>query len=153
MLISKRCVKNECVTSPICVDASFILRTLIYGPNSDQAINQLEVWQQSRRMLIAPTLISYEVTSTIRRYVYFKQITPEQGDMIFTHFLRLHLHLNSNQKLLALSLKLAQEFNRPTSYDTTYLALAQLRECEFWTADKRLFNAVKDKLVWVKYLE
>jgi predicted nucleic acid-binding protein len=40
----------------------------------------------------------------------------------------------------------------PRAYDTAYLALAQLRNCEFWTADKRLFNAVSGELDWVRWL-
>ena len=32
------------------------------------------------------------------------------------------------------------------------LALAQLRGCEFWTADERLYNAVSKELEWVKWV-
>ena len=33
-----------------------------------------------------------------------------------------------------------------------YTALAELRGCEFWTADKVLYDAVKTALPFVKYL-
>jgi predicted nucleic acid-binding protein len=39
-----------------------------------------------------------------------------------------------------------------TVYDATYLALAELRRCEFWTADERLLNRVKGTLSFVKWL-
>ena len=45
-----------------------------------------------------------------------------------------------------------QRFNLPRAYDTAYLALARLRNCEFWTADERLFNAVSRELDWVRWL-
>jgi len=37
-------------------------------------------------------------------------------------------------------------------YDATYAALAELRGCEFWTADKAFDDAVKAALPFVKYL-
>ena len=47
---------------------------------------------------------------------------------------------------------LAARFNRPAAYDAHYLALAEMMNCEFWTADRRLFNVVKDELPWVRWL-
>jgi predicted nucleic acid-binding protein len=47
---------------------------------------------------------------------------------------------------------LANRLNRPAAYDTHYLALAEHLDCEFWTADERLTNAVKSTLPWVKLL-
>lgn len=39
-----------------------------------------------------------------------------------------------------------------TIHDAHYLALAQTLDCEFWTADERLYNAVRDQLPWVRWL-
>jgi predicted nucleic acid-binding protein len=47
---------------------------------------------------------------------------------------------------------IAREFQFPTVYDATYLALAELSQCEFWTADEKLFKQVRDKLTFVKWL-
>ena len=47
---------------------------------------------------------------------------------------------------------LATRFNRPAAYDAHYLALAEMMNCEFWTADRRLFNVVRDELPWVHRL-
>ena len=43
-------------------------------------------------------------------------------------------------------------YNRPRAYDAAYLALAELRGCEFWTTDERLYNAVSHDLTWVKWV-
>lgn len=48
--------------------------------------------------------------------------------------------------------QLATQFKRPTAYDAYYLSLAEYLECEFWTGDERLYNAVRDELPWVKWL-
>ncbi|MBM3235133.1 type II toxin-antitoxin system VapC family toxin [Candidatus Poribacteria bacterium] len=39
-----------------------------------------------------------------------------------------------------------------TVYDAAYAALAELRGCEFWTADKVFYDTVKAVLTFVKYL-
>jgi predicted nucleic acid-binding protein len=44
---------------------------------------------------------------------------------------------------------LAVELDSPTTYDAVYLAAAELRRCELWTADERLANAAR-KLKWVQ---
>jgi predicted nucleic acid-binding protein len=47
---------------------------------------------------------------------------------------------------------IAERFNLPTVYDATYAALAELRGCEFWTADRVFYDMVKAVLPFVKYL-
>jgi predicted nucleic acid-binding protein len=43
---------------------------------------------------------------------------------------------------------------RASAYDSFYLTLAQELECDFWTADKRLFNALRDaRLDWLHWIE
>jgi predicted nucleic acid-binding protein len=46
----------------------------------------------------------------------------------------------------------ARQFNQPKIYDSLYAVLAELRGCEFWTADKAFYDAVKTGLPFVKYL-
>ena len=50
------------------------------------------------------------------------------------------------------ALQLAHRYGRPTIYDTLYVALAELAGCDFWTADKRLVNALGDRLTFVRPL-
>lgn len=48
--------------------------------------------------------------------------------------------------------EIARQFNQRKVYDATYAALAELRGCDFWTADKAFYDAVKAGLTFVKYL-
>jgi predicted nucleic acid-binding protein len=48
--------------------------------------------------------------------------------------------------------EITEQFNLRTVYDTTYAALAELRGCEFWTADKVFYDTVKAVLTFVKSL-
>ncbi len=49
-----------------------------------------------------------------------------------------------------LPFNLAKKLALPAAYDAHYLALAQDFAAEFYTADKRLFNAVNSIYSWVK---
>ncbi|HAG99010.1 MAG TPA: PIN domain nuclease, partial [Ktedonobacter sp.] len=50
------------------------------------------------------------------------------------------------------AIEFAHRFHLPATYDAHYLALAQREQCEFWTADARLWNTVKNELNWVRLL-
>ncbi len=50
-------------------------------------------------------------------------------------------------------MELAIQYNLPATYDPHYLAFALREDCEYWTADNRLLNAVKGKLPWVHSLD
>lgn len=45
---------------------------------------------------------------------------------------------------------LAAASNRPTVYETHYVALAQMLGCELWTADLALLNALADTAPYVR---
>jgi predicted nucleic acid-binding protein len=140
------------MNSPVCVDASLITRTLVPEPLTEHALARLAGWQQEQVVLLAPALLAFEVTSTLRRYVHFKRIAPAQGERAFEQFRQMNIRLSHRQGIFPLAWELAKQFNRPTAYDTAYLALAQLHRCDFWTADERLFNAVQQELPWVHWI-
>jgi predicted nucleic acid-binding protein len=102
--------------------------------------------------LVAPALLAFEVTSSLRRLVFLEQITPAQGEEAFERFLEIEIHLSQRRSIFPLAWHLAKRFDLPRAYDTAYLALAQLRNCELWTADERLFSAVNQELDWVRWL-
>lgn len=140
------------MNSLVCVDANLVIRTLVYGPFSEQAIALLRRWSRQEVSLIAPSLFTFEVISTLRRLVHLQEITPEEGAEAFQYFLAFKIRLSHRQGIFPLSWQLAQQFHRPRAYDTAYLALAQLNQCEFWTADEKLYNAVRHELSWVKWI-
>jgi predicted nucleic acid-binding protein len=140
------------MNSQVCVDASLIIWSLLPFPLSGQAKRLLNGWQNTETILIAPALLAFEVTASLRRLVYLKEITPAEGEEAFIRFRSIKVRLSHRQSIFPLAWDLARQFNRPRAYDTAYLALAQLNQCEFWTADERLYNAVKEKLNWVRWV-
>lgn len=143
---------NETTISSVCVDASLIIRTIIPGHFSDEAETLLATWLHRNIQLRAPSLLAFEVTSALRRLVAAKAISPARGDEAHAEFLRIPIRLSSRRAIFPLAWRLAKELNRPRAYDTAYLALAQLTNSPFWTADERLYNAASESLPWVRWV-
>jgi predicted nucleic acid-binding protein len=140
------------MNSVVCVDASLIIRTLVPDAFSQEAEALLAKWHQAATTLIAPALLAFEVTSTVRRMVYLKTLTQARADEVFAQFQRIPIRLSHRKGIFPLAWELAKQFNRPRAYDTAYLALAQLNHCDFWTADEKLYNAVQGELAWVRWV-
>jgi predicted nucleic acid-binding protein len=56
--------------SRVGVDASFIVRTLIPDSLTENALLLIATLQREHILLVAPSLLAFEVTSTLRRYVH-----------------------------------------------------------------------------------
>jgi len=119
---------------------------------SDQAEALLKRWWSEETTLIAPALLDIEVTSTIRGLVHLGMISPERGEQAVVQFLKMPIRLSVRRGIFPLAFRLANEFNRPRAYDCAYLALARLCNCDFWTADKKLYNVVRSELKWVRWI-
>jgi predicted nucleic acid-binding protein len=100
----------------------------------------------------APFLFIYETTSVLRNRVHRKEITHSEADDALSIIAGLSITYLHPLVIRQSAWELARRFNRPTVYDSFYLALAQEEDCHFWTGDKRLYNAVKNHLQWVHVL-
>lgn len=121
-------------------------------PLHNQASQLLLMWQNTGTTLAAPRLFRSEITAVIRKVVYQQRISHEQGREMLARFLIYPLEFYEDDALLKAAYELADEFHRPRAYDAQYLALAQRLSCEFWTADERLFNAVKVAFANIRWL-
>jgi predicted nucleic acid-binding protein len=79
-------------------------------------------------------------------------LTSTRADDVFAQFQRIPIRLSHRKGIFPLAWHLAKQFNRPRAYDTAYLALAQIHNCDFWTADEKLYNAVQGELPWVNWV-
>ena len=139
-------------TSSICVDASFIVRLLVPDRFSEEAEQRWLEWEQAGTKLVAPTLILFEVSSTLRRMVFLKALSSKRGDEALSDFRQINLHISHDRPVHTLAWQLAKHFKQSRTYDMTYLAVAQLNDCTFWTADERLYNSVRHELAWVNWI-
>ncbi|MGD1699403.1 type II toxin-antitoxin system VapC family toxin [Dapis sp. BLCC M229] len=133
----------------ICIDASFIIRLAISGTEVPSFSNLWTEWELQGYSKIAPTLFYYEVTNAFHRYVISDLLTSEEATEALEYILNLEIILHGNASLHRRALSLAQNLTLPAAYDAHYLALAEQLSADFYTADTRLFNAVKNFFPWV----
>jgi predicted nucleic acid-binding protein len=138
--------------SPVCPDASFLLRWLLDEGAASQADALWETWHREGRRLVAPTLLYYEVANALHRYTAHGDLSPEEAEALLDLALRIGVELVSDAGLHRRALQLARTFSLPAVYDAHYLALAERLGAEFWTADARLAQALRDRLPWVHWL-
>ncbi len=136
----------------VVVDASLALKWVVEEPYSAEARTLLEDWRTRRRRLLAPTLFLYEVANALARRMQRRQFTLEQAKERLRFFLESGPLLRQIGALHARALELVERFGLPTAYDAHYLALAESQRCECWTADERLWNAVKAELPWLRWI-
>jgi len=139
--------------SPVCVDASFVIRLLESASPDSIPVRLWVEWHEAERPVVAPTLLYYEITNALHRYVAHGMLSPQEAAELLDMALKLDLTLYGDAELHRRALKLAETLSLPAAYDAHYLALAERLGAEFWTADKRLMRAVQETMPWVRLLE
>lgn len=128
----------------ICIDAGILIKQVVPEPYSDRAAALWERAIEAEWEVVAPALFWFEVTAVLRKKVYRRTLMPAEGELALTTALEANVQIVSLPNLHRRAWQLADKFQQPTAYDTHYLALAEALQCDFWTADERLFHAVKD---------
>ncbi len=131
------------------VDAIVILNA--FFPDEDQVPAQALIREQvmGRVELLAPNLLLYEVANAVVQARRRGRISDEQAGDVLTSFEGLGIILRPVdwQQILPLALR----FDR-SAYDAAYLALAEMTERPLITGDRRLYNAVHERLDWVQWI-
>ena len=140
------------MNSQICVDASLALKLVLVEKDSSTAQHLWDAWTNAGTEIVAPSLLAFEGASAIRNKVQRGLAPPDEAELMFKAFHLLGVKYLHPEGLHQRAWELAKRFNRPQAYDSYYLALAEILDLEFWTADERLYNIVKSDLPWVKWL-
>ncbi|RME44373.1 MAG: PIN domain-containing protein [Caldilineae bacterium] len=138
---------------PVCVDASFVIRLLESKTEESSPATLWQVWHTDLRPIVAPTLLYYEITNALHRYVVHGYLRPEHARAALEATFDLDITLYGDAHLHAHAFQIAERLNLPAAYDAHYLALSERLGAEFWTADRQLVRAVGDKLLWVRLVE
>ncbi|WP_420629260.1 type II toxin-antitoxin system VapC family toxin [Candidatus Leptofilum sp.] len=137
------------MTKYLVVDASFAIRLVAPHPTRDYFKNLANQWLTDRFELCAPSLWLYEVASATTKLVRFGDLNNQQGTELLQLLQNLGVTLfEMDASLVVRAFEWTIQLNRAAAYDSFYLALAEKLGCDFWTADKRLANAVQQP--WVK---
>lgn len=133
----------------ICVDASFMIRLVTAPPISSPYFALWEQWIDAGADIVAPSLLFYEMVNGLYRQVIANSLLPEDAEQLLQTALLFPISFHQDNSLHQRAYSLAQELNLSATYDAHYLALSERLNAEFWTCDRRLFNAVQSNLPWV----
>ena len=137
----------------VCVDASLAIKVVVAEAGSDKADALFDQWASEETQLIAPVFFEVETDSILRQKASLRrELTADQAQRAFASLRALPIKTKHSAEQRERAWEIAREFQFPTVYDATYLALAELRRCEFWTADEKLFKQVRSKLTFVQWL-
>ena len=139
--------------TPICVDASLVVRLLQGSAGGASVAGVWRSWLAEGRPLVAPALLFYEVTNALRRYVVAGEMTGDGAAQALGLAMALPVQLHEDADLHQRALEMAARFGLPAAYDAHYLALAEQLGAEFWTADRRLGHAIGSAVSWVRLVE
>jgi predicted nucleic acid-binding protein len=135
------------------LDASVAIKAILPNPLQGHCRALVETFAEIQP--VSPALWAHETTSAISKTVHFGQITEAEGRQALEQLASLGVqlftpNLEQNQAAFDWTIRL----KRAAAYDSYYLALAQSLDCDFWTADSRLFNALKDeRFKWLHWIE
>ena len=133
------------------LDASFSMPLFVADPRRPQIVATVRKLREEGHTFLAPTLWMYEITSTVQKLCHFGHISASEAESALALMADFAIELaQPDFRLARRALDWSRRLNRASAYDSFYLALAEERGCDLWTADSRLANAVKER--WVRLL-
>lgn len=137
----------------VCVDANVIVKPALKGEaHRAKARRFIKDCGATGTTMIAPPVFESELDSIIRKRVFQGQLTLAEAHLVYSVLDGTPVRPVTHPNMRRRAREIAEQFNQKYVYDSTYAALAELRGCEFWTADKAFYDAVKTALPFVKYL-
>lgn len=137
----------------ICVDASVVVKWLVREDGSDQARLLLERWITADWILIAPSMLDYEIGSALRQKVIRGELEFCDLYPALDRYSQLGLQLFHLANLAFQCVSVAETLKQPSIYDTGYLMIAKQQGCDYVTADARFHKAAAPIFPMVKFYQ
>ena len=129
----------------LCLDASVVLKLYLPEEDAEEAKRLVRrALMQSEDLLVPPFFLA-EMVSTLRKAVHRGRMPREEANEGFTLLMMTPLEEIGGPEVYRRAWEIAEELGMPTIYDSVYLAVAELRGAEFWTADRKLFEKAKGR--------
>jgi predicted nucleic acid-binding protein len=117
--------------STFVVDASVAIKWVVEEQGTDEAL------RLRRHRLLAPDLLVAECANALWKKVRRQELSEEEAGLAARLLARADIDYEPMLPLLEFATNLAIAIEHP-AYDCVYLALAELRDCDFITADESL---------------
>lgn len=117
----------------IVVDSSVILELLLHTPVGER--NADRIFDQERH---APELIDLEFVNTLRRFVRIGTLAPVEAEAALANFTNFGIERHAHRKLLP---RIWAVRDSVSTYDASYVALAEMLDAPLLTCDAKLSRA------------
>lgn len=128
------------------IDASVLLASLLEDePTHLEAreLLRLALLPSAKVELLSTTLLPYELASGLWQAVRRGRLTAEDAEEILQKYEFFEIPLAPVRPTAVLSL--VKRLGYPSAYDVAYLALAEAEKAPLVTADRKLYNAIREK--------
>ena len=115
------------------------------------ATDLLKDFTDNRIELMTLSLFPYEILSAINVAINRKRIEEEAGYRAIHYITSLGIEMRGFDDLIDSTFHMARRYGL-SPYDCAYIALSEKEKCDFFTGDKKLFNSIKHRLSWVKWI-
>jgi len=138
----------------IVIDANVAIRAILPIEGKSEALDRLVSWHRSHSKIFAPELLIAETVSVIRRGIFDRWITEEEGQVAVEDLYRLGVEIvPSDAGICQAALAWAGRLGQSKAYDGFYLAVAERQGAELWSADEKLANRAKQlNLSWIRWI-
>jgi len=130
----------------ILLDSSVLAKWIFLDENNGIADDIKTKYSLGQLSIAVPVLLFYEINNLLESAVRSRRIEHDDALQALDDFLALNLTAYSSESLLKRALRIALSFDI-SSYDASYLALAEELKIPFITADQKLINKVESKFL------
>lgn len=127
----------------------------LFDPNEvehERSLALWEKWTQERVEIIAPMLLRYEVTNGLYRLVRFSGKGDAESVALLRSLESLPIRYFDTFEMHVQAFRFARRFDKKTSYDGHYVALAENERVSLITADKKLVNTARHHCDFIHYV-
>ena len=114
------------------------------------ALDMLQDYIAGAVEFVAPRIWSYEIANVMNKAVSIDRLTEIEGREAFETLHLLDIDILDFPSP-ANAYQLSRTYQRSV-YDSLYLTAAHTHNLDFWTGDRRLYNAAKDRLSFVRWI-
>jgi len=134
----------------IIIDSSVVIKWYLPDEKDSKALKIKSDFTNKIVLIAVPLLFFYEVSNIFRTTTKGLRIAKEDSVRAYHDLLELDFIIYSSKELFKSALDKALDLE-VSSYDASYIVLAEYLQIPLYTADERLITKAQSK--WVKNLE
>ena len=136
----------------VIVDTSLAVKWVAVESDSHLAILLSEFWSRARIVVSAPDLMPFEAANALYGKAYWGHVAYDEARDVMANLMAIPIVYHQSASLHSRAMELAEMLGQNMVYDSFFLALAEFLDCEFWTADKRFYNAAQKTHPRIQYI-